>query len=172
MSGWRNASVTDDNRSALQPIGFTFYYDGQAYTNFSVSTNGFMDLSSSIAVGTGSGAYGFQNAMFSTPAGTLLALAPFYDDLLTPGGHNAQESLDASFKRQVDGSPGSRVLTVEWIGLEVGGNSGPDLNFQVKLHEATGVIEYVYGTMNPGTATYTYTLGINGPDDIGGAFGV
>lgn len=163
MSGWRNATVTDDNRSALQPIGFTFYYDGQAYTNFSISTNGYMDLSSSVAVGTGGGAYGFLNQAFSITAGTLLSLAPFYDDLVPSGIPNTQESLDAGFKHQVDGSPGNRVLTVEWKGLEVYLNSTPDLNFQVKLYEATGVIAYVYGTMTPGAATYTYSVGINGP---------
>lgn len=166
VSGWRNGTNTNDNRSTPQPVGLTFYYLGQPCTTFSISTNGHMDLSSSTATGSGSGAYGYENTQFSLSGGTLLALAPLYDDLVCQGNPGTQASLDATLKYQVDGSPGSRVLTVQWTGLEVSGNSGPDLNMQVKLYEATGVIEYVYGTMTPGTATYSYTLGINGPNMI------
>ena len=162
VSGWRNGTNTNDNRSASQPIGFTFYYVGQAYTTFSVSTNGYIDVSSSTAYGGTNAAYGRDNAQFCAVGGTLLALAPMYDDPVCQGNPGTQAALDATVKYQVDGPPGSRVLTVEWIGLEVSGNSSPDLNMQVKLYEATGAIEYIYGTMTPGTAAYSYTLGING----------
>jgi len=156
FAGWRNGVDRDDNRSTATPIGFPFVYDGQEVTTFSVSTNGVLDFSGSSATGAGTGAYGFSNSTFSAPGGTLLALAPFYDDLAVP-----EDGLDAHLRYLVTGDPGSRILTVEWSGLEASDDESPDLSFQVKLHEAGGVIEFVYGTMVGGTAAYTYTCGIN-----------
>ena len=49
FDSWRNtASFTqDDNRSDFTDIGFDFWYNGVRYTQFSVSTNGYLDFSSS-----------------------------------------------------------------------------------------------------------------------------
>ncbi len=155
---WRLASI-DDNRSFPTPIGFTFYYDGQAFTQFSMSTNGFIDFSSSTADGSGTLAYSRVNGQFSAATnGTLLALGPFYDDLTAPTGG----TLAGNFKYLTTGSVGSRVLTVEWIGIDLFNNPTSDHSFQVKLYETTGVIEYIYGS-NTAVGTYSYTVGINGP---------
>jgi len=116
-----------------------------------------MDLSSSTAAGSGNGAYGYVNSQFSATGGTLLALAPLYDDLTA----HYVGSLAGNFKYLTAGSAPNRVLTVEWIDMDVFGNATPSHNFQVKLYEATGVIQFLYGTMVSGTATYTYTCGIN-----------
>jgi hypothetical protein len=163
FSAWRNGTSTDDNRSAATPIGFTFYYDGQAFTQLSVSTNGFIDLSASAAIGNGIGAFGYSNTQFSATSGTLLAIAPMYEELITAGNPGTQASLDASLKHELSGSAPNRVLTVEWIALEVHEDTAPSLNFQVKLHESSGVIEFIYGTMTAGAGVYSYTTGINGP---------
>ncbi len=158
FAGWRNGTDLDDNRSGFTPIGFSFYYLGTSYTSFNISTNGFIDLSSSTAIGNGTGAYGYVNTQFSATGGTLLTLAPLYDDLTAPlaGG-----SLAGNFKYLTTGSAPNRVLTVEWIDMDFYGNATPSLNYQVKLYEATGVIQFIYGTMVAGTATYTYTCGMN-----------
>ncbi len=163
LPAWRNGANTDDNRSIAAPIGFTFYYMGQPSTSFSASTNGFMDLSSSGASGGGSSDYGSSNTAFtSNLAPSPLMLAPMYDNLSTQGNPGTTASLASSVKYQTTGAPGSRVLTVEWIGLETPFDTSPDLNFQVRLHEATGAIDFVYGTMTPGAPAYTYSCGING----------
>ncbi len=157
FASWRNGTDLDDNRSGFTPIGFTFYYLGVPYTTFNISTNGFIDLSSSTAVGSGTGAYGYANTQFSATGGTLLSLAPLYDDLIAPAGG----SLSGNFKYLTTGSAPNRILTIEWIDMDLYGNATPSLNFQVKLYEATGVIQFIYGSMVAGTATYTYTCGIN-----------
>lgn len=154
---WRNVTNTDDNRSAATDIGFTFYYMGSPYTQFSVSTNGFLDFSSSSANGSGN-AYGYANTLFSDTSGTLLAIAPYYDDLTTAGNLQDQASLDSSFKYLVTGSAPNRVLTAEWIGLTSLGTAS-DMNFQVKLCETTNSIAVIYGSMS-GTSV-SYTVGIN-----------
>ncbi|MEN8250995.1 MAG: fibronectin type III domain-containing protein, partial [Bacteroidota bacterium] len=164
MPGWRYTGgfSEDDNRSEATDIGFDFWYNGQRYTHFSVSTNGFIDFSSSTDDGgPDCDDYGYCNYQFtssSATSGTWLALAPFYDDMTTAGG---TDPLGSSIKYQLSGSAPNRVLMVEWDNMAIYGNTSPDLNFQVKLYELTGVIEYNYETMNSGTTTFSYTIGIN-----------
>lgn len=162
IDSWRNngAFSQDDNRSNATDIGFDFWYNGTRYTQFSVSTNGYIDFSSSTADGgPTNGPYGYDNAQFTgNGSGTWLALAPFYDDMTAQGGIDA---LGNSIKYLTSGTAPNRVLTIEWINMAVYLNTTPSLNFQVKLYETTGVIEFVYGTMTQGTANFTYTCGIN-----------
>jgi hypothetical protein len=156
FASWLDYSSTDDNRSAPTDIGFTFSYMGSSYTQFSVSTNGYLDFSSSTADGETAGAYGFENSQFRSPSGTLLAIAPLYDDLIS-----RLPSLDNGFKYLVTGSAPNRVLTVEWIDVREYSDGTSDLNFQVKLYETTNVIELTYGSMSAGSTNFTYTVGIN-----------
>jgi Secretion system C-terminal sorting domain len=162
FASWRYTGgfSEDDNRSESTNIGFDFWYNGQRYTQFSVSTNGFIDFSSSTDDGGPTcDAYGYCNDFFTdSKAGTYIALAPFYDDMTTGSGI---DPLGTSIKYQVSGTSPNRVLTVEWDAMAVYQNTSPDINFQVKLHETTGVIDYVYETMNSGTNTFSYTIGIN-----------
>ncbi|MCS7074472.1 MAG: fibronectin type III domain-containing protein, partial [Bacteroidia bacterium] len=163
VPSWRNNTgllEQDDNRSNPIDIGFDFWYLGTRYTQFCVSTNGFIDFNiSNPSNGTGVGAYGYQNSAFTNnTALTALALAPIYDDFTTQGGN---DPLGNGIKYQVSGTAPNRVLTVEWINIAVYGNTTPNLNFQIKLYESTGVIEFIYGNMTPGTAAFSYTCGIN-----------
>ena len=164
IASWRNngAFSQDDNRSVATDIGFDFWYNGTRYSQFSVSTNGYVDFSTSTANGgPTTGAFGYDNTKFSntnTANRTYPALAPLYDDMTAQGGVDA---LGNSIKYLTTGTAPNRVLTIEWINMAVYGNTTPSLNFQVKLYETTGVIEYIYGTMTPGTAAWSYTCGIN-----------
>lgn len=159
FAAWRGGTNDDDNRSQATSIGFDFWYNGTRYTTFSVSTNGYIDFSSSTANGGGTSSYGYQNTQFSAVGGTLLSLAPIYDDLDAKG--TGQTALDNSIKYLLSGTAPNRVLTVEWIDMAWYNNGTPSLNFQVKVYENTGVIDFIHGTMTAGTATYTYTCGIN-----------
>ena len=181
VQSWRTTNISDnsyydDNRSYPVPIGFDFWYDGTRYTQFSVSTNGYIDFDASNWNG-GSGAvqqyspYGpyatdFVDPTRSAPSGgvgTVTALAPFYFDLTT---WQTTVPLGNSIKYQVDGTAPNRVLTVEWINMSCWVHTEDILYFQVKLHESTGAIEYNYGNMS-GTieleAGFGYVTGINGP---------
>jgi Cadherin-like beta sandwich domain/Fibronectin type III domain len=163
VASWRNGTSLDDNLSNSLPIGFTFIYNGGAYTQFRISTNGFMTFNTtSTATGAGTNPYDYHNddlsaSSASTTAFSPVVLAPMWDDLTVP----AAGTLAGNIKYLTTGVTPNRVLTVEWIGMEVFANAGPDLNFQVKLYEADGHVEFIYGTMTASTATYSYTSGIN-----------
>lgn len=164
VASWRNGTSLDDNLSNSLPIGFNFTYNGGVYQNFRLSTNGFITFntsSTSVGGGTSGTAYNYENVgMSSNSASTNYSpttVAPMWDDLTVP----AAGTLSGNIKYLTTGSSPNRILTVEWIGMEVFSNAGPDLNFQVKLYEIDGHIEYIYGTMTPSSATYTYSTGIN-----------
>ncbi|MCC7301874.1 MAG: PKD domain-containing protein [Bacteroidia bacterium] len=158
---WRNTATysQDDNRSYPVEIGFDFWYNGTRYTQLCVSTNGFIDFSSSTANGTGTGAYGYINSAFTgNGSGTWNSIAPVYDDLTAQGG---TDPLGNSIRYLLSGTAPNRVFTIEWVNMAVYLNTSPSLNFQLKLYETSGIIEMNYGTMTPGSANWSYTCGIN-----------
>ncbi len=161
---WRNTATftQDDNRSDFTDIGFDFWYNGNRYTQFSVSTNGFVDFSNSTDDGGPvADNFGFNNAAFTTSnAGnaTRPAIAPFYDDLTAQGGTNP---LGNSIKYFISGAMPNRTLTIEWINMAVYQNTTPSLNFQVQLVETTGQVLINYGTMITGTNVFSYSMGLN-----------
>src|ERR1044072_5691825 len=87
FASWRNntSNTQDDNRSDFTNIGFDFWYDGTRYTQFCVSTNGFLDFSTSADDGgPQADDFGYQNTAFTAANAanaTRPAISPFYDDL-------------------------------------------------------------------------------------------
>ena len=168
-SDWKSGpNDTDDNLSEILPIGFPFLYQDGTYSSFLISTNGFITLNTSTAsTGSGSGAYNYNNSNLSNvgPNASPAIIAPFYEDMVCQGNPGNLGSLNSSMFYQTTGTSGSRILTVEWLGMETYNNTGPDLNFQIKLYEATGEIEFIYGVMEGFNGTtvnlYTYSSGVN-----------
>lgn len=163
VSSWRNGTNKDDNLSNDISIGFNFTYAGATRTSLRISTNAFVTFNSTTTLTGGSGAYGFSNSVFSATTtvsggGSILMVAPLFDDLVVP----AAGTLAGNVKYKLDGTSPNQVFTIEWIGMERFNQSGPDLNFQVKLFETSNEIQMCYGTMTASTATYTYSLGLTG----------
>lgn len=123
----------DDGASEVSGIGFTFYFMGVPYTQFSVNTNGQMALGSTKIAATG----------FTAPTSSYPVIAPLSGNNALMGG--------GSIDKLLTGSAPNRVLTVQWSLIRVpngtGDVSGTYCDFQVKIYEATGVIEFVYGQM-------------------------
>ncbi|MBI5475037.1 MAG: T9SS type A sorting domain-containing protein [Ignavibacteriae bacterium] len=132
----------DDTLAAAAPIGFNFMYDGIAYTTFRASSEGW------ISFNTGMTSSILSNSLRS--AGIILG--PFWDDLDTEPIGTVHYVLE--------GSAPNRVLTVEYKDIARTGNTAPVLNFQVKLFETSNVIQFVYGSMNLGGATFSASIGI------------
>jgi hypothetical protein len=165
VGSWRNTGAfsQDDNRSLFIDIGFDFWYAGVRYTSISISTNGFIDFSNSTDDGgPQTDDFGYANNAFTSVLvgdATRPSIAPMYDDLTAQGG---VDSLGNAIKYQLTGTAPNRIFTVEWIDMAVYLNTTPSLNFQVKIYERTGVIDFVYGTMINGVHTFSYTCGLNG----------
>ncbi len=135
------AAGQDDAASSNTPIGFDFWLLGNRYTQFNATSNGSMGLS---ATGTTVSATTYNIIGGSTTTPRLAAMA---GDLETAAGVG-------KVHYKVTGSAPNRVLTVEFLNMSIvyNGTSG-DGTYQVRLHETTGQIEYVYGAMNRNSAT-------------------
>src|SRR5690554_4965441 len=127
------------------PIGFTFIYGSQSYTNFKMTSKGYITFDTSVTTANGT------NNLETTTAGRPF-VAPLWDNLNgTPG--------IASY--QVTGSSPNRVLTVEWLEWGWVSSTTPSISFQVKLYETTNVIEFVYKQESGSLSSATASIGIS-----------
>ncbi|MCB0710821.1 MAG: hypothetical protein KDD67_00675, partial [Ignavibacteriae bacterium] len=145
MSGASQAlgANIDDLTAGSFNIGFTFELDGTNYTTFTVSTNGWMKL------GAHTTNSDLSNAFSGAPYPIISAL---WDDLRTHanGGY---------IRYQTIGSPGSRVLVVEWRTSYWSNTASGPWVYQVRLYETTNVIEFFYIDM-PSNFSTTATIGM------------
>jgi hypothetical protein len=129
---WNTTVPNDDEYSTPTALGFTFSYNGTSFTHLQASTNGFIrfgnDLTGSLPIDNLAGT-------------TRNVVAPFWFDFKVG-------STPADIRYQLSGSPGSRVFTVEWKNLFWDTTGVPYANFQVRLLESNGVIEFIYGGSN------------------------
>lgn len=182
VASWKNSTNKDDNLSNSISIPFSFPYDGGIQTQVLVSTNGFITFNTATKATGGNlpscgtpEPYAWQNSNFSLTGklGSLQVIAPFYNDL-----YCKNFSLNTSMHYQVTGGSPNRVFTIQWRGManDWSGNTdcsttAGNLNFQVKLYETSGNIEFIYSTMTQtsiwcsGSGTYSidnnYSDGLN-----------
>ena len=139
-------ALADSYMSDALPIGFTFNYDGNAYTQFKMSSNGVISFNMTGTLNL------TTNDLSSANATSRPIIAPLWDDL------DGRATGGSFANYEVTGIVGNRVLTVEWRNWEWNYNSSTAaISFQVKLYETTNVIEFVYrqeaGAVTSGTAT-------------------
>jgi gliding motility-associated-like protein len=182
VTSWKNSTDIDDNLSTSITIPFNFLYDGGSHATMLISLNGFLTFNTATyADGADLPAcgntepYTWENSNFTIAGklGTNQTIAPYYNDLI------CNNALNASIYYTTTGVTPNRIFTVQWTNMyndiSCTDNSCSitpgSLNFQVKLYETSGNIEFVYGpTMNQTTWTCgsyscsvddTYTSGIN-----------
>ncbi|MBX7051208.1 MAG: T9SS type A sorting domain-containing protein [Flavobacteriales bacterium] len=147
------ASVNgDDLFDTGIPIGFTFGYCGTNYVQLYASSNGYVSLPNVLPSTGAPSASNNLNSVQLLTFGTGL-LCPFWDDLDGTGRHAYYATL---------GSEPNRVFVFEWVEFGLyGGLSGATndtLNFQIKLYETSGTIQFCYGPHNQ--PSLSATIGI------------
>lgn len=133
----------DDLAAGSFDIGFTFQFEGVDYNTFTVSSNGWMKL----------GAHTTNSQLGNNlTTGIYPILTGLWDDLRTNnnGGY---------IRYKTEGSPGSRVLTVEWNTTYWSDPASGPWIWQIRLYETTGVVEIVYVSM-PSNYSTTATIGM------------
>lgn len=123
-------SGINDALSSAVNIGFTFYYQQAAYTQFKASSNGFITFNTSNTL-----AQPTNNLKTSTER---YIVAPLWDDNQTGASGNVNYKLS--------GTTPNRVLSVEWKALRwnKSGFSAGTIDVQTKLYETSNLIEFVY----------------------------
>ncbi|MFN6082257.1 MAG: T9SS type A sorting domain-containing protein [Bacteroidota bacterium] len=143
------ATTADFGISTAFPIGFTFNFDGNNYTQVMASADGVL------LFGTGRAATGTNN-LATTTATQRPGIAALWDDLQCRQGVNYLLS----------GTAPNRVLTVEWLNMEWNwGANNAVMSFQVRLYETTNVLDIIYrqeaNAGNPGGSSGA-SIGIMG----------
>ncbi|HZW38119.1 MAG TPA: hypothetical protein VFF33_02355 [Ignavibacteriaceae bacterium] len=132
--------------SAVTDIGFTFWFAGIAYTQFSVNENGVMTLGNTPIPGNAS-----LNQLSTSSISPIIA--PYWDDLAT--------GTNGSVYYKITGTAPSRILIINWY-LPVPKNLTGTANslIQVQLSETSGNITFTYGTPAVPANANMYTVGI------------
>ena len=136
-----SVSLFDDEVSVLLPIGFSFSFFGNNYTNFQISSNGFLTFNNDFTSGCCSGQLIPQTA---TP-NNLIAFS--WDDMYPPGG--------ATIEYFTTGVAPNQKLVVNFFNVDFCCSMGtPMVKTQIVLSETTNIIEvnteYSNG-VSPGT---------------------
>ncbi|WP_162550232.1 T9SS type A sorting domain-containing protein [Hymenobacter nivis] len=155
---------TDDANSAAQNIGFTFNFNGVAFTQFVLNTNGFVRLG---AVAPSAGALFLSETaptldpILSQDPADVNILAPFNIDLAAGTAAGGPE-----YRVATTGTQPNRVCTVQWKNVSdkaaTAATQYASFSFQLKLYEADNTIDFVYGPTVAGTGTPGFRYSVVG----------
>ena len=172
---------TDDANSAATPIGFTFTYNGTAFTDFVLNTNGFLKLGTTAPTGaqyTDGGQSTINGPIDGADANLLLAL----NQDLTAGSGGGTE-----YRVYTTGTAPNRVCTIQWKNVSdkaraatassaAVGTQYANISFQAKLYETSNQIDFVYGTATAGVPSADLPkfgiVGLKGTDAASTILGV
>lgn len=145
--------------SPLTNIGFTFRFDGRNYTTFSANTSGAMSLGS--VTQRYYFPYYYPNFVST---GSVYNLGDKYPFLAVYWTYVGYPTTTGGLYYKVFGTAPNRVLVVEWRNVFTFGSSTSTSysggTFQARLYEGSNRLEYFYGQMTNGTASYPISIGL------------
>lgn len=141
-------------------IGFDFWANGQRFTNFNVTPNGW------VGIGTFAG----STQTWLTSIGSGIRLAPFLGALITtsPALGTIGTSAIGRIHYKTIGTAPSRICVIEFLRMAINTSVIDDTTtFQVRIYEQTGAIEYVYGRVKvTAGAPINYNIGFQLPTNL------
>jgi hypothetical protein len=152
ISGGTAGPSGDDAQSSLA-LPFPFTFDGYVYDQLQISTNGWAEFGTGTA-GTERGlstpaqiGLGNENGRLYNGGRPNKTMGAWYDDMTTDGGGDISSA--------VLGAAPHRVFVIQWRNVQAyfDVSTTTRLNFQIRLHEGTAIIEYNYGPVVAGTFT-------------------
>jgi hypothetical protein len=151
-----SAGPAGDNAHSDVNIGFIFKYLGVNYSQVRLNTNGWLSFNL-----TGNDATSDNNILLFNTSAPTTTIAPWWDDLRADG------SASVSYKTM--GTSPNSIFIAEWKNiLAYSSEASTRLNFQVKLYETSGIIEFCYGNVVAGTHNVNEGASIGIKDAIGG----
>ncbi len=129
--GGTTVSLSDDDVSVALPIGFTFEFYEMNYTEFYISSNGFITFTG----GQGSGCCSGQ--LLPDPNGPNNLIAGYWEDLNPDSGGQPAENV---ISYETTGVPGDQILKVKYFNVDHFAN-GNNVTFEIWLYENGNLIE-------------------------------
>ena len=148
---------TDDANSAATPIGFTFTYNGTAFTDFVLNTNGFLKLGTVAPTGAQYTDGGQSTINGPVDGAETNLLLPFNQDLF------AGSAGGTEYRVVNTGTAPNRTCIIQWKNVSdkarpaggasvATGSQYANFSFQVKLYETSNQIDFVYDAATAGPA--------------------
>ena len=143
------STINDDESFNAIPLGFTFTYDGVAYTEVSIQTDAFLAFGPTVLNST---------LAISSSTGTNNIVSALNRDIMS------RDNGELSYL--LSGTAPNRVFTVQWKNYKrIPTSAANDVfNFQIQLHEAGNQIKFAYGafTVVNVTTAATVQVGLRG----------
>lgn len=146
--------LSDDDVSAALPIGFSFCFLGNTYTQFYIGSNGWISFSAGQST-----AYTSAAIPSTSPAVPKNAIMGPWEDW-NPG-------IGGQVMFQTIGTAPNRKLVVSWQNVPMFSCTGNLGSFQIVCHETTGIIEN-HLTNKPNCPTWAGGTGTQGVHDATG----
>ena len=143
ITGTDAAISSDDAISAAIPLGFSFPYGADSFTEIKISSNGWVGL------GTSQSSSNLSNQLASTSY--VPVIAALWDDTSMSSGN--VETL-------LQGSAPNRVFVVQYNNLKWNYSGDNQYNFQIRLYES-GKIAIHYGSYTGTPNSASASIGIN-----------
>jgi hypothetical protein len=144
--------VPETDEGAANGLAFPFpiKFNGITYNNFSISTNGFIALGTSLdtlnAYWSNNLTSGPINGAANNGQASRPIIAPLWDDL------DMQAATNIVYTTQ--GTAPNRVFVVQWSNAKWSWQAtAASVSFQVKFYETTNVIRFHYRPINTATVT-------------------
>jgi photosystem II stability/assembly factor-like uncharacterized protein len=144
ISGGAPGPSGDDVQS-IMALPFPFQYDRFFYDSVQISTNGWMEFGTGArgsvrGLSTAAQIGGFFRVVMSTTDRPTKVLGPWWSDLYTGG-------TTGVISTATEGTAPARVFVVQWKNMPPCCSSvnATLLNFQIRLHETTNIVEFDYG---------------------------
>ncbi len=134
LVGGTGTNSLDEGFYTGTPIPFPFHYNGLPYSEVAVSCNGYIQFGGTTAMG------------YNPISSTYVA-----DGNASALGRDLQGNVAAGnlgeVRYQTLGDEPNRVFVVQWKNFRRYDLAGEDYNFQIRLHEGTDIIDFMYGEM-------------------------
>ncbi|MBL9078206.1 MAG: hypothetical protein JNL08_11920 [Planctomycetes bacterium] len=143
-------SIVDDEL-VTHALGFTHRYPGGSTTTIKPCTNGFVWLDSAMTATTW---IPVATELLGATANNTARYLPFWIDLAAGRNTATNPNCGLHVKTDTSAGAGQAVCYVTWfetslyrVGSGVGQGGHSVVTFQLAIHEATGSVEYRYGSM-------------------------
>jgi hypothetical protein len=137
-----------DDVGATVPLGFSFTFFGNTYTDIQIGSNGVMSFNLADFLT-------FVNDVIPSPLVPNNLVCPYWDDWRTDtGGHMYYQTL---------GTAGSHRFVCQWQDVQHFNGTGPS-TFEAILYEGTNDVEFRYGSLSPNSPS----IGVENADGSAG----
>ena len=146
------------NKGIGLPIGFNFTFNGTVFNVFGVQQNGWISF--------GKDSVDMQSSNVSSPISATSTASAALQNRVSAFGHALVGKTNSYLSYATIGTAPNRILVVEWKNYKRSTNTSAandNMNFQIRLHETTNVVECVYGTFTySSTTASTSQIGLRG----------